>query len=71
MGGGGVIDMGTDADMPLCCTVKLWLPDEHFGVTQYSSPEVVPFPFYYAEETCCYCVASTLFVFPPHPDTKL
>lgn len=28
-------------------------------------------PFCCAEETCCYCVASTCLFFPPHPDTKL
>lgn len=34
--------MGTDADMSLFCTVKLWLPQEYFGVTHSSSTKVVP-----------------------------
>lgn len=44
-GGRGFIDIGADADMSLCCTVKLRLPQEHFGVTHYSSTKVVPSRF--------------------------
>lgn len=44
-GGGGFIDMGTNVDMSLCCAVKLWLPQEYFGVTHSSSTKVVPSRF--------------------------